>query len=330
MANAAPLKATFFAFRKRERSGVLLSATIAFVVMSVVLIGLLVALNFGMLAQLFSGFSAAASGQGSQADGAAIVMGMLGFFFSLFIFLFFFYVLLAAYEAACLRWMIHGEVVGFLGLSLGAPTWRVYSTYWLWFAINMGISTVVSLVTMPFMFMGMAGAAGGGMSDPTVMVGTMMTLQIVATLLQYVIFAFVGIRFAPAAATSITLRKFSFFTAWTVTKGRFWALFGSFVLIGLIYGLVFMVLFVVAGGLVFAQAWPTITSGASADEVMTAIAGLMTPQILAVLAGIYLVMSFVGMIFAVMFYGVNARAALAAVEDGKIPGVTPELANTFS
>jgi hypothetical protein len=330
MANAAPLKATFFAFRKRERSGVLLSATIAFVLVSLVLIGLLVAINLGMFLQLFSQFASAASGQVvAEPDGAAIAFGMIGFFFSIIIFLFFFYVLMAAYEAACLRWMIHGEVAGFLGLSLGAPTWRVYSSYWIWFAIHLGISTAVSLIAMPFMFMGMAGASGG-MSDPTVMAGTMVGIQVVVTLLQYVVMAFVGVRFAPAAATSIGERKFSFFTAWTVTKGRFWALFGSFVLIGLIYALVFLVLFVVVGGLLFAQAWPSITSGASGEEVMTAIFASLTPPIIGALVALYVVMSFVGMIFAVMFYGVNARAVLAAIEDGKISGVTPELANTFS
>ncbi|MEJ0058924.1 MAG: hypothetical protein WDM79_04755 [Terricaulis sp.] len=287
-------------------------------------------LNFGMFAQLFSQFSAAAGGQvAAQPDGAQIVLGMMAFSFRYSIFLVFFYVLLAAYEAACLRWMIHGEVVGFLGLSLGAPTWRVYSTYWLWAGINFGISTVVSLVTMPFLFFGMAGASGG-ISDPTVMGGTIVIFQIVVSLLQYIALAIVGVRFGPAAATSITLRKFSFFTAWTVTKGT---VLGAVWFVRFDRGDLFARLCALVhryGRLVFAQAWPSIASGASAEEVMTLIAGMMTPQTLALLAGIYVVMAFVGMIFYVMFYGVNARAVLAAIEDGKIPGVTPELANTFS
>jgi hypothetical protein len=44
------------------------------------------------------------------------------------VFLFAFFVLTAAFEAACLRWLIRGESGGgFLGLQLGADTWRVCS-----------------------------------------------------------------------------------------------------------------------------------------------------------------------------------------------------------
>ncbi len=46
---AGPLKATFFAFRKRERSGVLLGATIAFVIGLAVLLGAFVALFWSSL-----------------------------------------------------------------------------------------------------------------------------------------------------------------------------------------------------------------------------------------------------------------------------------------
>jgi hypothetical protein len=35
------------------------------------------------------------------------------------------------------------------------------------------------------------------------------------------------------------------------------------------------------------------------------------------------------MVFYVMMFGVNARAAVAAVEDGKIEGLIPETAKTF-
>jgi hypothetical protein len=71
-------------------------------------------------------------------------------------------------------------------------------------------------------------------------------------------------------------------------------------------------------------------AGSNPDQAAAVIAAAMfRPEnwvMLGVLSGIVLA---VGMVFYVMMFGINARAAVAAVEDGKIEGLIPETAKTF-
>src|SRR5690349_7003552 len=137
MASGQPLHATFFAFQKRAKSGVLLGASVAYVVAAIVIGGIFFAINaatigpfIGWYAQVMQGIAAgntAAASQIPPPEGVAVLM------LSLLPFMFFIYLLLAAFEAGCLRWMIRGETGGLMGLTLGADTWRVYSSYWIWF-----------------------------------------------------------------------------------------------------------------------------------------------------------------------------------------------------
>ena len=233
---AESLNATFFAFRKRERGGVLTRASLAFVIAALVLYAAFIAAFWTQLAPIMSWYAdLIAAMAGGQYDPAAMqgmtVPAGIGFVaLGGIVWLFFFCVLFAAYEAACLRWMIHGETGGFMGLSLGAHTWRVYSTYWLWFVLYMAFSIVMGiLLAVVMMVFAMSSLSGGG--DPAAVLVALPVYYVV----QYGLMIYFGVRFAPAAATSIARRKFSFFQAWTVTKGRFWALFGAFFLLFVIY-----------------------------------------------------------------------------------------------
>lgn len=331
---AEPLNATFFAFRKRERGGVLFQATMAYYLIMIALIAAFVAVNYPTFAEVGRWFaSLSANGAAAQAAPQINPMGIMALFLLGFIWMFFFYILLAAYEAACLKWMIHGETSGFMGLNLGADTWRVYSGYWIWFLINMVLSFTVSIVMMPLMFMGMAGAAAGGVGDdPFAMSSGMILFQVLYYVVYYGIFAFVGVRFAPAAATSIARRKFSFFDAWKVTRGRFWTLLGSFVVIILIYAVAFLLIGGVGFGFVIGSSWSDLANlgpMTSNEDSLAAMGRIFSPQNWAIIGAAYLAILVVAMLFAIMFYGVNARAVIAAMEEGKIPGITLATANTF-
>lgn len=332
MAAGQPLRATFFAFRKREGGGFLIGASIMVVVLAGLLIAAFVALNWGAFARWGEMMRDAGA---NQTPSDEQVFGMMGTIFALFgwmiVFLFFLYVLFASYEAACLRWMIRRERGGGLfGLNLSADTWRVYSGYWVWLAIQWAVSTVVSLVTMPFIFMGMAG--GMTSSDPTAMMSSMIGVQIVQMFAQYGLLAFFGVRFAPAAATSIARRKFSFFQAWTVTKGRFWALFGSFFVIYLLFSVLYMLVVGVAFGIVLGGSWEALggfSPTASPAQATAALEALFSPRNMIIFGAAYAMMLPFGLLFAVACYGINARAVLAAIEEGKVEGVTPEMASVF-
>lgn len=320
---AEPLNATFFAFRKRERGGVLLGTSIAFLIGMIVLIAIFGALfwsSLGPAAQWHSQLIAAAASNDTAAVNAMpFPTGLFTIIGGLLLWLFPVYILCAAYEAACLRWMVHGETEGFMGLSLGAPTWRVWSCYWLWFLLNIAFSIVMQIVMTAVI--GVIAVSSSG--DP---MATMTALPVVM-LLQYGLMAYFAVRFAPAAATSIARRKFSFFEAWTVTKGRFWALFGAFFLIYLIY---------MIAGVALAGVWfSTVLGGSNVDlsgfgvdqarsgEIIQQLLqgfmkSLANPQTWVVLGVLQLVSLALGLLLYIAMFGVNARAALAALEEGKI------------
>lgn len=328
MADKQPLKATFFAFRKRERGGVLLRLSLAFVIVALVLIGIFLALSWSALGPIIEWYVGIVSAAATNDTAAVEAAGppppqLLTFIGVVMLWMFPFYLLCAAYEAGCLRWMIHGENVGFMGLSLGAQTWRIWSVYWLWFLLYIGFSIVMSFVMM--MLVGVLAVSSGG--DET----AMLTALPVFYALQYGLMIYFGIRFAPAAATTIARRRFSFFDAWTVTKGRFWALFGSFFVLVLLYALASVVFSAVWLGVIAGYAGVDLSSVgsdphtwlAAFSEMMGAYLRLLAQPQSWILIGLLQVvsMTIVALLYVAM-YGVNARAAVAAMEEGKIQPAT--------
>ncbi len=325
---AEPLNATFFAFRKRGKGGVLSRASFAFLALAILVLGGFVALNyqsigpiFGWYGQLFN-----AAGKGAAAAQASMMTpppaGLIILFASIIPFMFVFYVLFAAYEAACLRWLIRGESSGFMGLSLGADTWRVYLTYWIWFFLYMAYSLASGVISGAAIF----GAVMSGGSPDLTRLGPLFAVSSVIRLVFYVVLIYFAVRLAPAAAISVGRRQFAFFDAWTVTKGRFWPLFGSFFIIFVIAFAVEVVLAIIVFGVAMTGAWSTfVAAGANptAEQVSALFAALFTPQNLLVLCGAYIVFLALSLLFYVVMYGINARAVIAAAEEGKVqvPGV---------
>jgi len=318
---AEPLNATFFTLKHRDRA-VLLPATLAFVVILLVLIAAWAAMNwhtFMLFVELFRTFPDAPS----ETVGMEMFTGMMGLFLSTVLMLFPIYVATASYEAACLRWMIRGESPGFFGLTLDHDTWRVYGVYWCWFVTNLAISTVAGMLMWPVMFMMMGDIVTQVPNEPDQ--AALWELQIkmqALSLIQYIPMIFIGVRFAPAAATSIARRRFSFFEAWTVTSDRFWSLLGSFVLIWLLAGVV-----IVATSIPTAtRVWPyfeALWRDPGNEAAMRAyFEQFFAPEHLIWIPIGYGVTLLVSLGVALLSYGVNARAALVALEEGKIQPVT--------
>lgn len=313
---AEPLKATFFALQKRDRA-VLLPATIIFLLILTVIIGLFVALNWSTLLHLRDVVEMAkADEQMGEEQAAQFIFGMFGFFGMIFLFMFPLYLAIASYEAACLRWMIRGEAPGLFGLTINNDVWRVWGVYWCWMIAQFAVSMAASILTMPLIFMTM----GDIMTDPSpeAMWRWQLAVQLPVSLLQYIPLAFIGVRFAPAAATSVLRNRFAFFDAWKVTDGRFWSLLGSFALLWLIAAVVGAAIFAAALGGVFGDLlpriftdWPNVPSEELTRRVFS-------PMAFTMIGVAYAANAIVVLVYSIMSYGVNARAALAAQEDGKI------------
>ena len=319
MSDKQALNATFFAFRKREKAA-LLPTTLAFAVIVLAMGAVFTALNWQAFVDYMnwvasisaSNANSAAAGVPPSMDAMMPPQSVMSIMPAYFLFLLGYYILLAAYEAACLRWMIHGETGGLFGLSLGADTWRVYFSYWIWFLLLIAFYIVCAIVAggaMASVFMGMQG--GAEPSPAAVIIPLVLGLLVVLALIYF------SVRLAPAAATSVARRKFAFFDAWKVSKGRFWGLLGAFVLLFLMFMVFVIAVEVAFGVMVGMTAMNSVgqTEPQSAEEAFRAFA---TPQYMAGIIALIAAITVASFLFYVALFGVNARAASLALEEGKI------------
>jgi hypothetical protein len=309
MAEVAPLDATFFAFRKRDRRFVLTLASSAYLGFALLLGAAYLAATWGAWGAIFTWYidlvrSAASGGEPNMppmgpllALAPCMVLAVVAG-----------YVLFAAYEAACLRWLLRGESGGgVFGLSLGADTWRVFACYCVWVGLLIGFVVLVA-----GFYLGVRALAEiAGPLQIVLMLGAALApLGLLALLL------FVAVRLAPGAAMSVARGRFAFFGAWHATRGRFWALLGGFFI--LIVG------YVVIGGVMsevlqipvrgeLAPIMASILAGGDADAALASLReAFMTPMFFA-LGAVYLAAAMIlASVFRVALFGLNARAVLAA------------------
>ena len=148
---AEPLKATFYTLNHRDRA-VLAPATIVLAVIVCALAAAFVALNWNTLSHFRDIFSLTA-GQAKDPERAfAFVGGVFGLMGGAFLLMIPLYLALAAYEAACLRWMIRGEAPAPFGWRFDHDMWRIYGIYWCWVIAHFVVGMAVGILIMPFMF----------------------------------------------------------------------------------------------------------------------------------------------------------------------------------
>jgi hypothetical protein len=297
---AAPLRATFFALRRGGRGGVLFRALLVHLALALALIGGFFALNLTF-------FLGAAEGPARGFSTRDINAG-IGFAFLLSVpFVLAYSVVMASYEAACLRWIVHRETDGFAGFSFSAPTWRVYAGQWMWLGISIPLVLAGAVL-------GAAVAGGARMLSSDVAAGAVAPFVVLASVVLPA--ALLGIRFAPGNAASVARRKFSYFLALTTTAGRYRALLASYFVVWLIWAATLVALFAGTGMLVF------LILGRNGGQ--SNLASVL------VWGAIAVSLTFANMVLSLLLTGINARAVIAAAEDGKIDGVlTADIANVF-
>jgi hypothetical protein len=290
----AALRGTFFAFRRRERAGVLAGATAAHFILA-----LAVVVIFGVLTVAMVAGVREVSARTTALTIAPLVV-IVGVFFYI--------VIMASYEAACLRWLVRGETAGFGGFSLGGDTWRVYAGYWIWFGAC--LAAYVSVFVIAVLVMA-AASVTTTLPRATWWIGYVV---IGAWVLLVTPFA---LRLSSGNAVSVARRKLSYFRGWTVSRGRTGALFGSFAVLWLIWLMLFVALMI---GLMFVGYYAV--GGTTGDPPSQMIN-------IAFSAGALGALFIANMVMALLSAGLNARVVLAAAEEGKLDGVTTNVAEVF-
>jgi hypothetical protein len=316
MSTVGPLKATFFAFKKREKGGVLLGASISYLVLSLVMFAAFLALNWRLLGPvvtwylgLLENLRAGATDPSYIGDPPAELLALApGYLLVIFLSM----VLYSAYEAACLRWMIRGQAPGLFGLTLGADTWRVWFVLWAWF-----FSFIALYITMLIIFVIVLAIGAGVLGTQGAMTLGLITVALMVAM--YGVLIYFGVRTAPAAAATIAQGRFSFFDSWKVSKGRFWALFGSFLLLWILTIVAITVTYVVAFATIFGASGADLSAATDPEalgEMMRQI--FSSSQTWAIAGAFYLLLLVLYFAAYIGMFGINARAAMVALEDGKL------------
>lgn len=139
-------------------------------------------------------------------------------------------------EAAVLRRYIRDE--GF-SIGFGADELRMLAIGIIWYLSFMGMYLVFTLAMMGLI----APVVAMAQDNPGLV--ALWTIIVVPALM--VVWLYVVVRLSPAGAMTIRDRKIKFFSAWGLTKGRFWPTLGAFAVLGLILYLIMMVVYMVVG-----------------------------------------------------------------------------------
>jgi hypothetical protein len=301
------LDATFFAFEKRDQRFVLTRGALGYFIGYALLCAIYLALVWATLPNLiawYAGTMQAVLHGGEPSAPPAQVFGLIPYSILLGLAAL---VLFAAFEAACLRWLVRGESGGgLLGLTLGADAWRVVATYFVWLGLAIGFAMVCALF---YVLVNIVANIGGPARIFAMLLGALAPLGFIALCIWG------AVRFAPAAATSIAQRRFAFFEAPRVTKGHFWQIMGAFVILWVGY----IVVVTIVGGIIRMPAQSAIAPVIA--DIMTGNAGDIGPRMLEAMSspvylismGAYLVFSAIlSTVLYIAMFGVNARAVLAA------------------
>jgi hypothetical protein len=302
------LDATFFAFKKRDQRFVLTRAAAAYLALYLVGCAIYAVLAWSAIAPAygwyFNAIMTASEGGEPPAPPADLMrlaplgLGSVIAFMALF----------AAFEAACLRWLVRGESGGGLfGLKAGADTWRIFAIYWLWILVSL---VIIIAVVLLYVGLQAIGSIGGAAQLAAMLVGGLVPLAVLA------LWIFIAVRLAPAAAESIAQQRLVFFGAWRVTRGHFWPLLGSFVII--IVG--YLVVALIAGQIIqipiereMAPIVHEMMTSRDASEAARRMAAVMQTPTFLIFGSLYLIVTAaIACVYYVAMFGVNARAAQAA------------------
>ncbi|WP_417477808.1 hypothetical protein [Maricaulis sp.] len=228
------------------------------------------------------------------------------------------------FQAAWLRFLTRGEIAAVIPFRFGGDELRLLGVNLLYFVVGiaayLGIALAAGVVALlaAGVFAGSDGSMAGGLAT-----GLIVFLGVLVIAIMVIVFC---IRLASAPALTLVDRRVRFFESWTASKGVFWPMALSYlVVVGLI-----LVLSTILGGLIqlvfFGALLPVFMEFAmmaegngdvSPDEVIAMLQGMlgnpavMTGLITGAVLGYAMQITFEG-----MWHGVGAYNAVRYRADG--------------
>lgn len=224
----------------------------------------------------------------------------------------------SVFSAAIYRAVLRPDERGLGRLRLGADELRLAGVTVLVALLFLGLSIAIGIV---------AAILGVGMVFATRQSGAIGSIGIILMIVLYVAalggFAWAAVRLSFAAPMTFALRRIHVFSAWKLTKGRFWPLLGCYLL-----ALVFVILM----GLVDAAISAVLAFGLSGGSLSRAATGMMKPDyasLLTLFTPLFVMRLIVGSAFGSVMWTVMGAAPAAAYRE--IAGPKPEdQAETFA
>ena len=144
-------------------------------------------------------------------------------------------------ESAVLRRYVREE--GF-SIRWGADEWRMLAIGLIWM-----VTFIAAYIALVLGVLILVAPLGGFVSDSGgALIGMWLFIVTVSLLFVWI---YIAVKLSPAGAMTIRDEKVTFFGAWGASKGRFWPMFGAFVVLGLILYIGIIVLYMLGAFAVF-------------------------------------------------------------------------------
>ncbi|MCA8902248.1 MAG: hypothetical protein KDA53_13485 [Hyphomonas sp.] len=144
------------------------------------------------------------------------------------------------FESASQRRYMRGEP---FSLRFSADEGRVFVVGLIWFALAIGLYIGLIFVVLVPIFVGVAMGESG--------IGFALFLGGLFLLGYFLVFLWLAARLSAASALTIRDRDIRFFESWRVTRGKGWTIVGTWIVLGLIMMLIFLLLYLVMAGVGF-------------------------------------------------------------------------------
>ncbi|MCF6292592.1 MAG: hypothetical protein L3J04_04265 [Robiginitomaculum sp.] len=216
------------------------------------------------------------------------------------------FVFMATTMNAAYRWFLHQDLKGTIGaLRFGMDEVR---TALVLFVYSLMVFVVPYILLIVFMIIGGVIIAAVGNMVGTIIGGLIMAIGGLAMLPLMV---WLAVKLSLSVPMSLDAKKFTMFKSMALTKGRGWALLGSYSIMGVIYFVAISIVSVLQNVVLLGQMMPMLSDPSYLEsggtEMFAAMAEIFkSPEMLLAMAGVMVLQIIVSTVFLFGYTGLTA------------------------